>query len=202
MYSSYIRTNKHVALKVVKSAKHYTETALDEIEMLEKVATANPSHPGAQHVVRLLDHFMHPGPNGNHICMVFEVLGESLLGLLRRFQNQGIPVGLVKEISRQVLYGLDYLHSRCHIIHTDLKPENVLVCIDDTESIIERLLAMQPRTSPHRRRRKSKYIVTSHPLILALDYKKYINNQTALGQSTTSENTATAAANETDRDDS
>ena len=31
-------------------------------------------------------------------------------------------------IARQVLEGLDFLHSKCSIIHTDLKPENVLIC--------------------------------------------------------------------------
>lgn len=31
----------------------------------------------------------------------------------------------------QVLQGLDYLHSKCKIIHTDIKPENILMCVDD-----------------------------------------------------------------------
>ena len=30
----------------------------------------------------------------------------------------------------QILEGLDYLHSKCKIIHTDLKPENVLMTVD------------------------------------------------------------------------
>ena len=29
----------------------------------------------------------------------------------------------------QVLLGLDYLHSKCGIIHTDIKPENILLCV-------------------------------------------------------------------------
>ena len=33
----YRRANRYVALKIVKSARHYTETALDEIDLLKKV---------------------------------------------------------------------------------------------------------------------------------------------------------------------
>lgn len=33
--------------------------------------------------------------------------------------------------NRQVLKALKYLHEKCHIIHTDIKPENILLCIDD-----------------------------------------------------------------------
>ena len=33
-------------------------------------------------------------------------------------------------ITSQVLEGLDYLHRKCGIIHTDIKPENVLVTAD------------------------------------------------------------------------
>lgn len=32
----------------------------------------------------------------------------------------------------QVLQALQYLHDKCKIIHTDIKPENVLMCVDET----------------------------------------------------------------------
>jgi len=130
-------TGKHVALKVVRSASHYTETALDEIKLLKKIVDANLDHPGRAHVVSLLDSFEHRGPNGLHVCMVFEVLGENLLGLIKRWNHRGIPMPLVKQITKQVLLGLDYLHRECGIIHTDLKPENVLIEIGDVEKIVK-----------------------------------------------------------------
>lgn len=130
-------TQKHVALKVVRSAAHYTETAVDEIKLLNKIVGANPDHPGRRHVVSLLDSFEHKGPNGLHVCMVFEVLGENLLGLIKKWNHRGIPMPLVKQIMKQVLLGLDYLHRECGIIHTDLKPENVLIEIGDVEQIVK-----------------------------------------------------------------
>ncbi|KAH8732434.1 serine/threonine-protein kinase SRPK2 [Phaeosphaeriaceae sp. PMI808] len=163
-------TGKHVALKVVRSAAHYTETALDEIKLLKKVVDANKDHPGRKHVVSLLDSFNHKGPNGVHVCMVFEVLGENLLGLIKRWNHRGIPMPLVKQITKQVLLGLDYLHRECGIIHTDLKPENVLIEIGDVEQIVKTYVKDDPKKNDnddsHRngRRRRRTLITGSQPL--------------------------------------
>lgn len=97
---------------------------------------------GRNYVAQLLDHFTHRGPNGTHICMAFEVLGENLLSVIKRYKHRGIPINIVKQITKQVLLGLEYLHTECGIIHTDLKPENVLVCIPDVERFLRREHAM------------------------------------------------------------
>lgn len=133
---------------MVKSATHYTETALDEIKLLQRVVECNPAHPGRRHVVSLLDHFTHRGPNGTHVCMVFEVLGENLLGLIKRYHHRGVPDHICKQIAKQVLLGLDYIHRECGIIHTDLKPENVLICIDDVEAVVRAELETSPAAVP------------------------------------------------------
>ncbi|KAF9434261.1 serine/threonine protein kinase, CMGC group [Entomortierella beljakovae] len=157
--------NRHVALKVVKSATHYTETALDEIKLLEKVVHANPNAPGRKYIVELLDHFMHKGPNGTHVCMVFEVLGENLLSLIRRYHHRGIPLHLVQQIAYQVLMGLDYMHRECGIIHTDLKPENVLVCVDDVDDVVRELLGKASKDDASSEERStSTKIIGSKPL--------------------------------------
>lgn len=163
-------TKKHVALKVVRSAAHYTETAIDEIKLLNKIVGAKPDHPGRAHVVSLLDSFEHKGPNGTHVCMVFEVLGENLLGLIKRWNHRGIPMALVKQITKQVLLGLDYLHRECGIIHTDLKPENVLIEIGDVEQIVKTIVkddvqkADDKEDNRNGRRRRRTLITGSQPL--------------------------------------
>ena len=170
--------SRHVAIKIVRSSSNYSEAAMDEITLLEKVNSGNDSHEGKKHVVQLLDHFIHEGPNGKHVCMIFEVLGENMLNLLMRYKDfqshrqkeiddvitsgenekrmevhlsnihdlhilsesyGGLPLTLVKQISKQILLALDFLHRECGIIHTDIKPENILVEIHDVEKLVQLL---------------------------------------------------------------
>uniref|UniRef100_A0A674MQ87 non-specific serine/threonine protein kinase n=1 Tax=Takifugu rubripes TaxID=31033 RepID=A0A674MQ87_TAKRU len=125
-----IQVKRFVAMKVVKSAEHYTETAVDEIKLLKSVRNSDPNDPNREMVVQLLDDFKISGVNGTHVCMVFEVLGHHLLKWIIKSNYQGLPLPCVKSIIRQVLQGLDYLHTKCQIIHTDIKPENILMSVD------------------------------------------------------------------------
>ncbi|KAM7423206.1 hypothetical protein PAMA_010980 [Pampus argenteus] len=71
--------------------------------------------------------------------MVLEVLGHQLLRWIVKSNYTGLPLPCVKSILRQVLQGLDYLHTKCKIIHTDIKPENILLRVD--EDYIQKLAA-------------------------------------------------------------
>lgn len=44
-----------------------------------------------------------------------------------------MPLWLVKKITIDVLLGLVYLHEHCNIIHTDLKPENIMIKMEPDE---------------------------------------------------------------------
>jgi hypothetical protein len=59
--------------------------------------------------------------------MVFEAIGVNLLTLIRMYHPNGVPLALTKFITIQILIALDYIHTRLRLIHTDLKPENVLL---------------------------------------------------------------------------
>lgn len=49
---------------------------------------------------------------------------------------------ILRKLARQMLLGLDFLHRFCNLIHTDLKPENVLLKLNDEE-----IQEIQERTS-------------------------------------------------------
>jgi serine/threonine protein kinase len=97
-------------MQVQKSASHYTEAARDEITLLSQISEGDPD--SKKHCCRLLDSFEHSGPHGLHVCMVFEVLGDNLLSLIKAFDYKGVPLPVVRTLTRQMLVGLDYLH-RC-----------------------------------------------------------------------------------------
>lgn len=204
-------TESYVAIKFVKSNKNYLEAAEDEIRILQTLQNPLTSthlsssqlgyfagnasqHPGHNQVMKLLDDFEVVGPHGNHICMVFEVLGENVLSLIYKYKQTtteasslasnpsvspvmkfykwdsksfrkstksmlslglikqpeerpttvvnpintraGIPLNMVRQIIRQMLTAMDYVH-HCGVIHTDLKPENILVEIDNVHHVIQ-----------------------------------------------------------------
>ncbi|KAJ6244956.1 hypothetical protein M0813_20661 [Anaeramoeba flamelloides] len=121
-----VMKEKYLALKIVKSSKIFAQVAIDEIKILFKCAMNDPEDKF--NIVRLTDHFTHKGPNGRHICMVFEFLDQNhLLSFLKKHSNDGLPINIVKQITKQTLIGLHHLHSRCKVIHTDIKPENIMI---------------------------------------------------------------------------
>jgi serine/threonine-protein kinase SRPK3 len=115
-------TDGLAALKIQKSATHYTEAARDEIDMLTEIRDGDIAD--SKCCCRLLDTFEHLGPHGRHVCMVFEVLGDNLLALIKHYRYQGIPTDIVRNIARQVLIGLDYLHTCAPLFPT---PARMLV---------------------------------------------------------------------------
>lgn len=81
----------------------------------------------------MYDWFFHHGPNGKHFVMAFEVLGKNLLTLVKKYDYRGVPMPIVREITKQLLMGLDYMHRICGLIHTDLKPENITFALKEGE---------------------------------------------------------------------
>lgn len=146
-----------------------------EMAILERLSTANRVHFGFQHVTPLLHHFEVESDKGRHLCLCTEVLGSNLQELRGDQPNRRFSLPTTKRIVKQILSALNYLHTECGIIHTgkssneretqlpnshaDLKPDNIMMTIDQQASVIEKLLEDDPsrlyppridaRVSPH-----------------------------------------------------
>lgn len=109
-----------MALKILRSDCYNGNHDIFELEMLQHMEQKSSVsiHPGRNHVLQLLDHFRHKEVDGTHVCLVFPVLGNHLGLQAAKFEQSRIPVAVMKEVARQLLQGLDYLHRDCGIIHT------------------------------------------------------------------------------------
>ncbi|MCO5572222.1 hypothetical protein L7F22_025974 [Adiantum nelumboides] len=120
-----------VAIKVIRSAEKYREAAMIEIDVLYTLAEKDRS--GSRGCVQMRRWFDYR----NHICIVFEKLGSSLYDFLRASDYRPLSLDLVREFGRQLLESVAYMHS-LSLIHTDLKPENVLLVSPDYVEVVDR----------------------------------------------------------------
>ena len=105
------RTHRNVALKILKANASADST---ELLILRHLAASEFDHPGKTHVVELLDHFYHTGPNGSHLCLVFPVMISDVQEMIVTWTPR--QAGYVETMSHQILLGLDFLH-RSDIVH-------------------------------------------------------------------------------------
>ncbi|KAJ7977071.1 Serine/threonine protein kinase [Quillaja saponaria] len=108
-----------VAIKIVRSINKYRDAAMIEIDVLQRLARHDVSGTRCVQIRNWFDY-------RNHICIVFEKLGPSLYDFLRKNSYRSFPIDLVRELARQLLESVAFMHD-LRLIHTDLKPENILL---------------------------------------------------------------------------
>ncbi|EXJ92456.1 CMGC protein kinase [Capronia epimyces CBS 606.96] len=114
------------ALKVVVSQIGETSTIINEVRILQRLASIPAKHNGQRHLRKFTDYFFHDGPNGRYQCLVFDVDGVSVPTLVTRCGDTRLPGRLAWQLSQQITLALDCLHSN-GIAHGDLYPGNILI---------------------------------------------------------------------------
>ncbi|KAJ2947388.1 hypothetical protein O0L34_g17159 [Tuta absoluta] len=117
-----------MALKIIKNVEKYREAAKLEINVLEKLADVDPDCKNL--CVKMLDWFEYHG----HMCIAFEMLGQSVFDFLKDNNYQPYPLEQVRHIAYQLIYSVLFLHDN-KLTHTDLKPENILFVDSDYEVV-------------------------------------------------------------------
>ncbi|CAH2307231.1 Homeodomain-interacting kinase 2 [Pelobates cultripes] len=103
----------------MKDQPRVVKDAEDEVEILSQLNNENPDE---FNVVKYYEYFQH----NDNICLVFEMLEISLYDFMKKRNNRPLPVKHIRPIVQQVGNALAKLKS-IQIIHTDLKPENIML---------------------------------------------------------------------------
>lgn len=140
------QSERYVALKVNCCDFIDQDAANCELKMCQRLASGNPQHEGYRFMNIILDSFEIGGPHGQHICLVYEPMRETLAFFRLRFPDRGVSLPIVKACIRLLLMGLNYIHSECRMVHTDLKLNNILFTFEKSTVLDEfvRALATQP----------------------------------------------------------
>ena len=102
-----------MSLKIVVSGVVSNSRELQISQKLSRALAPTERHLSRRYIVRLLDDFLHTGPNGIHTCLVFELLGPSVSAILEHSGVNGrLPGRVAKRVCREMLFALDYLHEQ------------------------------------------------------------------------------------------
>ncbi|PYH92493.1 kinase-like protein [Aspergillus ellipticus CBS 707.79] len=122
---------RYVMLKIFIQASSMGEQVNDELKMYRRMEESPKGHRGRDAVRKLVDTFYIDGPEDKHRCLVHLPLWESVLTFLRRNPVERLPSAVISFVLRCLFLALDYLHTECRIIHTDIKADNIMLGIND-----------------------------------------------------------------------
>ncbi|XP_053550215.1 homeodomain-interacting protein kinase 4 [Bombina bombina] len=114
-----ISTGEHVAIKMLKNNPSKKGQILNEIKMLNALRDVDSEK---YHIIRFYEFFY----DYSKVYLVFELLQQSLYDYQEKNNFSPLPVRHIRTITTQVLIALAKL-KEMSIIHTDLKPENIML---------------------------------------------------------------------------
>ncbi|KAI3168992.1 hypothetical protein DTO046C5_4056 [Penicillium roqueforti] len=133
---------RYVTLKITNLGEGEKKATEEEIAISQHIAALKSDNEAIRYVRLIKESFLVQGSHGQHICLVFEPLREPIWFLGRHPGRVGMPPNIVKAFLRILLQGLDFLHSECHVIHTDLKADNFLIGFEHA-NVIQRYVRQQ-----------------------------------------------------------
>lgn len=128
-----VTSKKYMAMKI-QIADGFKD-GCKEVKIIKAITKLSEKSPElTKHLITLCDSFYYSysvdrtGEKENeHVCTVYELFGGSLASLVFVGKYKyGLPINVVKEMTVQILKGIQTLHNKLNIVHTDIKPANIL----------------------------------------------------------------------------
>jgi dual specificity tyrosine-phosphorylation-regulated kinase 2/3/4 len=114
------KTKTQVAVKVLVNRADLVPQGEAEMRIVSELNERDPACRSC--IVRLHNHFTFR----NHICGVFELLGQNLYNFLSKRALQPVPMARLRPIARQILRAIAFTHAHGYV-HCDVKPENIVL---------------------------------------------------------------------------
>lgn len=98
-----------VALKIMTAEMTVTSR---EIRWYDALGECHPGSLSSHYIAQLLDKFTTDGPNGKHLCLVFELLGPNVRSIVKseyKDRTNIDPVTILR-MTQQVLKALTFVH--------------------------------------------------------------------------------------------
>ncbi|EEA26488.1 serine threonine protein kinase CMGC group [Talaromyces marneffei ATCC 18224] len=108
------------AVKIIRSVQKYRDASKIELRVLSTLASNDKTNRNK--CIHLRDCF----DFRNHICIVTDLLGQSVFDFLKSNSFVPFPSSQIQSFARQLFTSVAFLHD-LNLIHTDLKPENILL---------------------------------------------------------------------------
>ncbi|XP_029690258.1 homeodomain-interacting protein kinase 1-like isoform X1 [Takifugu rubripes] len=114
-----INTKASVAIKFIKDSKEFKSGQREKmiLEFIHSSLRVNHAH-----FVKLLDHFEH----NSQLCLVYEMLSHDFFNVFKLRKGKPLCVSKIRPIAKQLFMALSDL-KKLGILHTDLKPDNIML---------------------------------------------------------------------------
>uniref|UniRef100_A0A3P9H2X4 Protein kinase domain-containing protein n=1 Tax=Oryzias latipes TaxID=8090 RepID=A0A3P9H2X4_ORYLA len=112
-----LSTNEEVAIKIIKNG--FNKTAKDEIKALTEISKLD-AHKYS--LVKFVEWFHY----NSHVCIVFEMLDQSLFDFMKDRSSHPLFLHEIRAIAWQLLISLKGLKS-INLVHCDIKLDNIML---------------------------------------------------------------------------